>query len=122
MSGGDRKPLGQWGEAQVAAYLEGRDYRILHRNWRCRFGELDLIASHDGFLAFVEVKLRKDDSFAPARAFVTPAKQKKLRLAATLYLQNNPTVLQPRLDVAEIYAPQGIHTKDPTILYWEDAF
>lgn len=53
MSGGERKLLGRWGEAQAAAYLRERGYRIVAAGWRCRYGEIDLIAEKDRFLCFV---------------------------------------------------------------------
>ena len=74
------------------------------------------------FLCFVEVKLRKSGSFARAGAFVDSRKQEKLRLAAQLYLAENPTQLQPRFDVVEIYAPQGTETCRPQISRVENAF
>ena len=49
-------------------------------------------------------------------------KQDRLRIAAQLYLAEHPTSLQPRFDVIEIYAPQGVDTKRPEIFHWEDAF
>ena len=94
----------------------------METRWRCRFGELDLVAERGGYLCFVEVKLRKNDAFAPARAFVTVTKQHKLKITAEYYLAEHPTELQPRFDVAEVYAPQGRHTRAPEILYWENAF
>ena len=106
----------------MAAYLEARGAVILERRWRCRYGELDLIAEHVGTLCLIEVKLRKNDRYAAAREFVTPAKQKKLRLTAEHYLMEHASDLQPRFDVAEIYAPQGTETKRPRIIYWENAF
>ena len=60
--------------------------------------------------------------FAPARAFVTAEKQRKLRTAAELYLQEHPGPLQPRFDVAEVYAPQGEQTVRPVVTYIESAF
>lgn len=122
MSGGDRNELGHWGEEQAAAEIKRRGYRILEARWRCRFGEIDLIAINDQYICFIEVKLRKNDRFAPARAFVTSSKQRKLRTTAELYLMNYPTRLQPRFDVAEVYAPQGVNTPVPEIVYWENAF
>ena len=122
MSGGDRKLLGRWGEAQTAEWLRKQGYQVLEANWHCRFGEIDLIAQKGKFLCFVEVKLRKDASFAQAREFVDRHKQEKLRTAAELYLSVNPTQLQPRFDVAEVYAPEGIQTKAPKINYFENAF
>ena len=59
---------------------------------------------------------------AQAREFVDGRKQHRLRLAAQLYLAQHPTALQPRFDVAEVYAPQGTATKNPEIRYWENAF
>ena len=122
MSGGDRKLLGRWGEAQTAEWLRKQGYQVIEANWHCRFGEIDLIAQKGKFLCFVEVKLRKDDSFAQAREFVDYRKQEKLRTAAELYLSVNPTQLQPRFDVAEVYAPEGVQTKNPNINYLENAF
>ena len=122
MRGGDRTALGLWGEEQAAGYLESRGYAILHRRYHCREGELDLVAEGKGYLCFVEFKLRKDHHLAQAREFVTPAKQRKVRIAAQYYLLDHPTQLQPRFDVIEVYAPQGRDTAQPEICHWENAF
>ncbi|WP_243200952.1 YraN family protein [Flintibacter hominis] len=114
--------LGRWGEALAAQWLRERGCRILAAGWRCRQGEIDLIAREGNFLCFVEVKLRKSGSFARAGAFVDSRKQEKLRLAAQLYLAENPTQLQPRFDVVEIYAPRGTETCRPQISRVENAF
>lgn len=120
--GGDRKLLGRWGEALVAEDLRKRGCDIVAAGWYCRMGEIDLIAADKRYLRFVEVKLRKDARFAQAREAVNARKQEKLRLAAQLYLAENPTGLQPRFDVAEVYAPEGTETKKPEIIYIENAF
>lgn len=122
MRGGDRTALGLWGEEQAARFLERAGYRILDRRFRCREGELDLVASQGRYLCFVEVKLRKDDRMAQAREFVTRSKQQKLRTAALRYLMAHPSRLQPRFDVVEVYAPQGERTRQPVIRHWPDAF
>lgn len=122
MSGGERALLGRWGEAAVAEYLRRKGYQVIAAGWRCRLGEIDLIARNRSCLAFVEVKLRKQASFAQAREYVDYRKQQKLIAAAQLYLAQNPTGLQPRFDVAEVYAPLGMNTKNPEIIYLEDAF
>ena len=122
MSGAESKLLGRWGEAKAADYMRAHGYRILASGYRCRFGEIDLIAENGQYIAFTEVKLRKDDRFAPARAFVDGKKQGRLRTTAQAYLAANPTELQPRFDVAEIYAPQGTATPKPHIVYLENAF
>lgn len=113
---------GAWGERQAAAYLRRKHYRIITTGYSCRFGEIDIIASCRGYLVFVEVKLRKSDRFAQAMEFVDSRKQQRLITTASIYLAENPTELQPRFDVIEIYAPDGIQTKKPQINHLEDAF
>lgn len=122
MKGGDYKLLGRWGEAQVAQWLRAHRYTLIGANWSCRFGEIDLIATDERYICFTEVKLRKSKNFAQAREFVDQKKQEKLRITAELYLAQNPTPLQPRFDVAEVYAPLGTATEHPTINYIENAF
>lgn len=122
MKGGDRKLLGRWGEAKIAQWLRERGCRIVAANWSCRFGEIDLIAEDGRYLCFIEVKLRKNMDFAQAREFVDGRKQERLRTAAQLYLASDPTRLQPRFDVAEVYAPEGTSTEKPEIRYIENAF
>lgn len=123
MSGGqEARLLGKWGEQMVADYLQQRGWRLRETNYRCRLGEIDLIAENRSYLIFVEVKLRKNDRFGYAREAVNHKKQKNLRAAAELYLNEQATELQPRFDVAEVYAPQGMYTKNPHISYLENAF
>ena len=74
------------------------------------------------FLVFVEVKTRKSGKFATAREYVDRRKQDRLRITASIYLSQNPTKLQPRFDVIEIYAPEGTATLQPEICHMEDAF
>ena len=120
--GGDHSVLGEWGERKAAEYLQSQGYRLLDTRFRCREGEIDLILSRERYLCFVEVKLRKDADMAQARESVTPAKQRKVRTPALRYLSQHPTSLQPRFDVIEIYAPQGVETVLPTIYHLENAF
>ena len=114
--------MGAWGEALAAEYLRKKRYQIMEANFRTRIGEIDLIASNRQYLVFVEVKLRKNADFAMAREFVDYRKQGKIRSTAQLYLDYHPTRLQPRFDVIEIYAPEGMETKSPVINHLEDAF
>ena len=102
----ETKTLGNFGEEQAARFLRRRGYRIVERNFRCRQGEIDLIAEGRGFLVFVEVKLRKDERFAEAREFVTAAKQRRILAAAQLWLTQHETDRQPRFDVVEL-SPSG---------------
>lgn len=122
MSGQASRLLGRWGEMLAADYLRKKGFQLLGAGWRCRFGELDLIAADREYLCFVEVKLRKSSAYGSAGAFVDWRKQEKLRLAAQLYLLEHPTQLQPRFDVVEIYAPRGMKTEQPEIRYLENAF
>ena len=110
------------GEALAAAYLRKKHYRIVASGYRSRFGEIDLIAENRKYLVFVEVKLRKNDRFASAMEYVDYRKQNRIRTTAQVYLSENPTDLQPRFDVIEIYAPQGLETQKPEIHHLEDAF
>ena len=114
--------LGAWGESLAAEYLKKKRYRILACNYRCRFGEIDLICKYRNYLVFAEVKLRKTTKFGQAREFVGFDKQNRIRATAELWLQNNPSDLQPRFDVIEIYAPEGMQTENPAVIHLEDAF
>ena len=118
----DTSLLGGWGESVAASYLRKRRYKIVGVNFRCRGGEIDLIAEKGRFLVFVEVKLRKNADYGQAREFVTPAKQRRIIYAAKFWLMRYPTKLQPRFDVIEIYAPEGVSTRNPKINHIEDAF
>ena len=116
------KLSGAWGEALAAEYLRKKRYKILAAGYRSRFGEIDLIAQDKKYLLFVEVKLRKNSDFARAMEYVDRRKQDRLRVTASMYLSENPTKLQPRFDVIEIYAPEGTATANPEINHMEDAF
>lgn len=122
MSGEDRKLLGRWGEALAADELRRKGFHIVAAGWTCRFGEIDLIAEDKKYISFTEVKLRKNDNVAQAREFVDRHKQERIRTAAQLYLAEHPTELQPRFDVMEIYAPDGMQTKRPKLIFLENAF
>ena len=113
---------GAWGEAVAAEYLRKKHYNLVAAGYRSRFGEIDLIVSNRKYLVFVEVKLRKSGSFAKAMEFVDRKKQDRIRVTASMYLSQNPTQLQPRFDVIEIYAPDGMETNRPEIRHMEDAF
>ena len=116
------RELGAWGEEQAARFLRRKGYTIVERNYACRFGELDIIARRQGVIAFVEVKLRRNADFAAAREFVTCAKQQRIVKSASLWLAAHRCELQPRFDVIEIYAPEGMDSKRLTVNHLEDAF
>lgn len=116
------KLLGRWGEDAAAEFLKKKGYKIIGRNYSCRMGEIDIIAEKGRYIIFAEVKTRKNDAFATAAEFVTATKQRRLTTAAELWLSHNPTRKQPRFDVVEVYAPQGVMTERPDIRHMEDAF
>lgn len=116
------KIVGAWGEALAAQFLQKKRYKLVACGYQCRFGEIDLIVKNRKYLVFVEVKLRKTPEFASGREFVDFRKQDRLRATASMYLSQNPTNLQPRFDVIEIYAPQGVQTQNPEVTHLEDAF
>lgn len=112
------KSLGDRGEALTAEYLRERGYELLASQFRCRFGEIDLIAQRGDVLCFVEVKLRGSKSYGLPRDYVTAAKQRRLRTAASFYLARHDPDVNARFDVAEIYDDE----KPPRLEYIEDAF
>ena len=118
----DTRARGKWGEDIALAYLLGKNYSSVASGFRTRFGEIDLIVSNDGFIVFVEVKTRKNASFAEAREYVGRTKQNKIRATANIWLASHKARLQPRFDVIEVYAPQGEKTVNPEIIHIENAF
>jgi putative endonuclease len=86
----------------VRRYLRLRGYRILERNYRCGYGEVDIIAQRLGVVAFVEVKTRHGDGYGGPVAAVTRAKRERLRRVAAHYLQGRRPPRQCRFDVAAL--------------------
>lgn len=114
--------LGAWGERKAANYLRLRGYKIVDRNCSYRQGEIDIIAQKGGYIVFVEVKLRKDCEHGEAKEFVTAAKQQRILAAAQMWLKSNDKGLQPRFDVIEIYAPNGMTSRGLIINHIENSF
>lgn len=81
-----RRGLGQRGEALAAAELQRRGYKVLTRNWRCRVGEMDIVARHEGWLVFVEVRTQRGDRWGGPEASITSAKRARLIQVAQSYL------------------------------------
>ena len=114
------KVSGDQGEALAGRYLEERGYTILNRQWRCRFGELDIVAqSPEGVLCFVEVKRRGPGAIGLPREFVDSRKRERLRRAANLYMGLHSLDCPARFDVAEIYEESGGGLR---VEYLESAF
>ena len=100
---------GKLGESLAEAYLKKKGYRILERNVRSPFGEIDIVAKHDGVLVFVEVKTRKDTSFGLPEEAVDGRKKNQLARLASWYLTRfRKADVQVRFDVLAIdLTPNG---------------
>jgi putative endonuclease len=81
-----RSELGVRGERIAAAYLTDEGLRLLDRNWRCREGELDLVARDGDAIVFCEVKTRRGSGYGHPVEAVTPVKQRRIRLLAQRWL------------------------------------
>ena len=93
---------GLWGEIFAARYLRDNGYDIIAANYRCRMGEIDIIAEKDGTVSFVEVKTRNENPmFAPMEA-VDSQKQRKLIAAAQVYMREIKEELPSEFDVIEV--------------------
>lgn len=98
---------GALGELAAARDLRERGFTVVAANYRCRLGEIDIIAENERYICFVEVKTRADNSrYAPADA-VDFGKRKKLLATAQLYLAQCPSEKQPRFDIAEVHMHRG---------------
>jgi len=87
---GAMNPAGARAEDLCADLMRRAGLRILARNWRCRHGEIDLVAEESGTLVFAEVRLRRDAGYGGAAESVTAAKRARLLAAARLYLAGRP--------------------------------
>lgn len=97
-----RLRLGKAGEDHAAAFLAQQGYRIRERNFRCRLGEVDIVAEDGEYLVFCEVKTRSGTQVHPSLS-VHPRKVRKLRQLGLLYLDRHGlTARQPRFDVISV--------------------
>jgi len=100
----DNIRLGKEGEALAASFLIQHGFRILERNYRCHFGEMDIIAVDGDTLVFIEVKIRQNFIFGLPQEAVTSTKQAKLIKIADCYMKTKPeSGLDKRIDVIAIY-------------------
>ena len=99
----NRKALGELGERWAREYLEQNGYHIRETNFRCREGEVDIVADHDGCLVFVEVRTKTGSEFGTPEESITAAKQEKLVSVAMSYLQTHDGLPSEwRIDVVAI--------------------
>ena len=98
-----RRELGARGEDRVAAWYEANGYAVVDRNWRCRQGELDLVARRGRIVVFCEVKTRSSTAFGAPVEAVTRTKQARLRVLAARWLEESDLVAREiRFDVASV--------------------
>ncbi|TWP35562.1 YraN family protein [Leekyejoonella antrihumi] len=105
-----RHDLGRRGEETAARYLQSRGLVLIDRNWRCREGEIDIVALDEGAdtLVVVEVKTRTSTRFGTPVEAVTPVKAARLRRLASCWLRDHPLgVARVRIDVIGVLAPRG---------------
>jgi putative endonuclease len=84
---GDRQELGRDGEDAAVGYLTQRGMQVVERNWRCRHGEIDIIAREGAVLVFCEVKTRRGTGYGVPLSAITAAKLARMRLLAVLWLK-----------------------------------
>lgn len=115
----NRRSAGDWGEDLALRFLEERGYKLVERNYRTRYGEIDLILRIGQSLVFVEVKLRRGRGFGDPLEAVTPRKQEAIRSMAEQYLaEYEPEYDELRFDAVGILAGGG----PPEIHHVEGAF
>ena len=83
-----RRSLGEWGERQARLYLEAEGYSIVAANFRCRAGEIDLVAIECDELVFVEVKTRRGDAYGQAEESISSVRAGRLVTVAEEFLQS----------------------------------
>ena len=103
-----RQSLGHRGEQLALAHLQQRGYVILSTNWRCSYGELDIVARQGDTVVFVEVRTRYDEPTEAAFESINPRKQEKLTALAHLYLEaHDLEAASWRIDVIAVAIPRS---------------
>ena len=112
----NKRTLGSKVEQLVKDYLNTHGFLILETNYRCRTGEIDLIAKEGNYYVFIEVKYRTSDAFGTPQEAVTPAKQKRICKTTLRYLysHNQGESTPVRFDVAAVSGQK--------LSYFRDAF
>jgi putative endonuclease len=103
-----RREVGALGEKLAADFLKKRGYRIVERNFRCRQGEIDIIARHGECLVFVEVRTKQSSDFGTPEESVTARKREKLASVAEAYIRSHDSPSSWRIDVVAVeLSPHG---------------
>jgi len=103
-----RRETGKRGEELARGFLKKRGYRIIETNFRCSEGEVDIVARHEDYLVFVEVRSKRSREFGTPEESITPAKTKKLKAVAARYLQDHENMPELwRIDVVAVDFGEG---------------
>ncbi|SJZ63748.1 YraN family protein [Selenihalanaerobacter shriftii] len=98
-----KQELGRLGEKLASKYLLKKEYQIIEQNYRCRLGEIDIIAYKDNYFIFVEVKAKQNQNFGLPQEEVDFRKQQKIQQVARYYISQNPDLnVDFRFDVIAI--------------------
>lgn len=97
-----KKMRGNFGEEKVAKFLIKNKFKIIKRNYNCKFGEIDIIAENKDLIIFVEVKTRNFTQIVAPQFSVDYKKQKRIMMTAHNFLTEYKSSKQPRFDVAEV--------------------
>ena len=115
----EKLKFGKDAEERAARFLESKGYKILKRNYKTKFSEIDIVAIDKGVICFVEVKARHSNLFGEPADAVTPAKQRQISKTAICYLkENNLLERSARFDVVSLLYSQDL----PEIDLIKDAF
>ena len=109
-----RLETGRFGEELVVKHLQQQGWRVIATNWRCRAGEIDIVAQEDDSLVFVEVRTRRSDSFGTPEESITPRKQARLRRLGATYVQRSSWTGPWRIDVVAVRLHSGGRAPDIT--------
>jgi len=116
-----RKRLGKDGEDLAEDFLRKKGYKIIQRNYRCKLGEIDIIAEHSKVIAFIEVRTKQTEGFGPPQYSITPFKKNQITKAALSYIKEKRLISQTcRFDVIAITFSSALHK--PEIEHIENAF
>lgn len=115
----DKRLIGEYGEVVAARYLRQHGYIILEGNFKCKFGEIDIIAEDRKYICFVEVKTRSENMMYSPSDAVDGSKRAKIIASSEIYMKYYDEKRQPRFDIAEVYFKDDEPVK---INYIENAF
>ena len=118
--GDGRQAFGRWGEDYAVSHLQAQGLQVLDRNWRCRHGELDVVALDvDGAVVFVEVKARRTSRFGQPFEAVNHTKAQRIRTLALHWLAAHHRAGELRFDVVSVVKEPGL---PPVLTHLRRAF